>query len=47
MKDDSIMIKSPEKGSVIVILEKNDYLRGSSNELDDNKIMKKLTRRSN
>lgn len=45
MKDDSIMIKSPEKGSVIVIWEKNNYLRGSSNELDDNKIYEKIDKK--
>ena len=42
MKDDSIMIKPAEKGSSIVIWDKQHYLREFSNQLEDDKVYKKI-----
>lgn len=41
MKDDNIIIKPADKGSGLVIWDKEHYLRECPNQLDDGKVYKK------
>lgn len=46
MKDDNIIIKPADKGSGLVIWDKEHYLRECPNQLDDGKVYKKKWKRS-
>ena len=41
--DNSIMIKEPFKGSVVVVWDREDYLKEAKKQLDDENVYKELT----
>ena len=41
--DNSILIKETDKGSAIVVWDRDDYLREAKNQLNDKNVYKDLT----